>query len=84
MSNIQGYLQNIMQAVYGKDVRQSIHDAIEMIDSVADTAKDSATASAKMAETMAENAGKYADEAQTCVVAAAASEANAKASETAV
>ena len=48
-----------MQAVYGKDVRQSIHDAIEMIDSVADTAKDSATASAKMAETMAENAGKY-------------------------
>lgn len=84
MSNIQGYLQKIMQAVYGKDVRQSIHDAIEMIDSVADTAKDSATASAKMAETMAENAGKYADEAQTCVVAAAASEANAKASETAV
>lgn len=84
MSKIQGCLQNIMQAVYGKDVRQSIHDAIEMIDSVADTAKDSATASAKMAETMAENAGKYADEAQTCVVAAAASEANAKASETAV
>nr|DAI33088.1 MAG TPA: endosialidase chaperone [Caudoviricetes sp.] len=84
MSKIQGYLQNIMQAVYGKDVRQSIHDAIEMIDSVADTAKDSATASAKMAETMAENAGKYADEAQTCVVAAAASEANAAASETAV
>lgn len=84
MSKIQGYLQNIMQAVYGKDVRQSIHDAIETIDSVADNAKDSATASAKMAETMAENAGKYADEAQTCVVAAAASEANAKASETAV
>lgn len=84
MSKIQGYLQNIMQAVYGKDVRQSIHDAIETIDSVADTAKDSATASAKMAETMAENAGKYADEAQTCVVAAAASEANAKVSETAV
>ena len=80
MSKIQGYLQNIMQAVYGKDVRQSIHDAIETIDSVADTAKDSATASAKMAETMAENAGKYADEAQTCVVAAAASEANAKVS----
>ena len=84
MSKIQVYLQNIMQAVYGKDVRQSIHDAIETIDSVADTAKDSATASAKMAETMAENAGKYADEAQTCVVAAAASEANAKASETVV
>ena len=68
MSNIQGYLQNIMQAVYGKDVRQSIHDAIETIDSVADTAKDSATASAKIAETMADNAEKYADEAQMCVL----------------
>jgi len=83
MSNIQGYLQNIMQAVYGKDVRQSIHDAIETIDSVADTAKDSATASAKIAETMADNAEKYADEAQMCVVAAAKSETNAKASENA-
>lgn len=83
MSNIQGYLQKIMQAVYGKDVRQSIHDAIEAVDSVADTAKDSATASAKKAEIMAENAGKYADEAQVCVVAVAASETNAKASEAA-
>ena len=72
-----------MQAVYGKDVRQSIHDAIETIDSVADTAKDSATASAKIAETMADNAEKYADEAQMCVVAAAKSETNAKASENA-
>ena len=83
MSNIQGYLQKIMQAVYGKDVRQSIHDAIEAVDSVADTAKDSATASAKKAEIMAENAGKYADEAQVCVVAVTASETNAKASEAA-
>ena len=83
MSNIQGYLQKIMQAVYGKDVRQSIHDAIEAVDSVADTAKDSATASAKKAEIMADNAGKYADEAQVCVVAVTASETNAKASEAA-
>lgn len=29
MSNIQNYLTQILSAVYGKDVRQSIHDAIK-------------------------------------------------------
>lgn len=29
MANIQTFLNNIMKAVYGKDVRQSIHDAIK-------------------------------------------------------
>ena len=77
MSNIQGYLQNIMQAVYGKDVRQSIHDAIETIDSVADTAQNSATASASRAA----NSEKAAKASET---AAKASETNAKTSETAV
>lgn len=76
MSNIQGYLQNIMQAVYGKDVRQSIHDAIETIDSVADTAQNSATASASRAA----NSEKAAKASET---AAKASETNAKTSETA-
>ena len=76
MSNIQGYLQNIMQAVYGKDVRQSIRDAIETIDSVADTAQNSATASASRA-TNSEKAAKASE------TAAKASETNAKTSETA-
>lgn len=31
MANIDAYLQAIMQARYGKDVRQSIHDAIDAI-----------------------------------------------------
>ncbi|GEM_PF-6839263 len=74
MSNIQGYLQNIMQAVYGKDVRQSIHDAIETIDSVADTAQNSATASASRAA----NSEKAAKASET---EAKASEINAKASD---
>jgi len=38
-----------MLARYGKDVRQSIHDAIEEVDRVADTAQNSATASAAAA-----------------------------------
>ena len=62
--------------VYGKDVRQSIHDAIETIDSVADTAQNSATASASRAE----NSEKAAKASET---AAKASETNAKTSETA-
>ncbi len=46
MSNITEELENIMSARYGKDVRQSIHDAIKKVDEVADTAQDSATTKA--------------------------------------
>lgn len=49
MSNINKFLANILAARYGKDVRQSIHDAIKEVDSVADTARDSATKSAESA-----------------------------------
>lgn len=49
MSNITEELEQIMSARYGKDVRQSIHDAIEKVDEVADTAQDSATAKAEEA-----------------------------------
>ena len=50
MANIQTFLQNILSARYGKDVRQSIHDAIEEVDKVADTAQGSATEAAAQAE----------------------------------
>lgn len=66
MSKIQTFLQNILSARYGKDVRQSIHDAIEEIDKVADTAKDSATNAATQAqqsEKKAEDAAERAEEA---------------------
>lgn len=51
MADISQYLQAIMSAVYGEDVRGSIHDAIEIINDVSEvvlstgTAVDSATSS---------------------------------------
>ena len=50
------YLQQILSARYGKDVRQSIHDGIKEIDSVARTAQNSATANAQTASAMASEA----------------------------
>ena len=88
MSKIQTFLQNILTARYGKDVRQSIHDAIQEIDSVADTAKDSATAQAEEARKSAQSASNSAsaaavseDNARTYMQYANASATNAKASE---
>lgn len=49
MSNIQTHLDKIKSARYGRDVRQSIHDAIKEIDAVADTAQNSAAKSAASA-----------------------------------
>ena len=43
MANIDTYLENIMQARYGRDVRQSIHDGIEAINEDAENAVDIAT-----------------------------------------
>ncbi|MBR5312951.1 MAG: hypothetical protein IKU40_08735, partial [Clostridia bacterium] len=51
MADISTYLQAIMSAVYGEDVRGSIHDAIEIINDVSEvvlstgTAVDSASSS---------------------------------------
>lgn len=58
MSNINQYLKNIMKAIYGKEVRQSIHDAIKEIDKVADTAQNSATEMARAAQQAAAAAGQ--------------------------
>ncbi len=77
MSNIAEYLGKILAARYGKDVRQSIHDAIEEVDRVADTAQDSATASAKAAAESAQNAGASAAAAEGSATAASESAQNA-------
>ena len=77
MSNIAEYLEKILAERYGKDVRQSIHDAIKEVDRVADTAQDSATASAKAAAESAKNASESATAAVGSATAAAASEQNA-------
>lgn len=63
MGKITEYLQQILSARYGRDVRQSIHDAIEEINGVATTAQDSATASAKTATDKANTATDKANEA---------------------
>ena len=88
MSNIGQFLEQIMHARYGKDVRQSFVDCIEEIDRVADTAQDSATAAAAAAaESAASIAGveERVKESENNVAASAAaaaeSEANALASE---
>ena len=62
MSKIQTFLQNILSARYGKDVRQSIHDAIQEIDKVADTAQGSATEAAEIAVNSATAAEQYRNE----------------------
>lgn len=77
MSNISQYLANILAARYGKDVRQSIHDAIKEVDRVADTAQDSATASAKVAAESEKKAAESAENASTSAGAAAESAENA-------
>ena len=80
MSNIAEYLEKILAARYGKDVRQSIYDAIKEVDRVADTAQNSATASAKAAAESAQNAAESASAASGSASAAAESEKNAQTS----
>ena len=77
MSNIAEFLSIILAARYGKDVRQSIHDAIEEVDRVADTAQNSATASAKAAAESAKRAGDSATAAAGSAAAASESAQNA-------
>lgn len=56
MASMQTYLKNILSSRYGKDVRQSIHDAIEELNAVAVTAQGSASISAQTASTKASEA----------------------------
>ena len=64
MSNIAEFLQKILSARYGKDVRQSIHDAIEEVDKVADTAQNSATKAAEAARESEQASSLKAQEAE--------------------
>ena len=65
MSNIAEFLQKILSARYGKDVRQSIHDAIKEVDAVADTAQNSATKAAEWARESEQASYLNAQEAET-------------------
>ena len=85
MANISSYLQKILEAVYGEEVRGSIHDAlaamnVESSDALrfAATAKDSAAASALDAKASAATAERKAGEVVASADAAKLSETNAE------
>lgn len=88
MANIATFLQKILDAVYGEEVRGSIHDALAAMNvessnamEFAATAKDSAKVSADSARTSAFTATQKAGEALASAGAARVSETNAKISE---
>lgn len=90
MANIATFLQKILDAVYGEEVRGSIHDALAAMNvessnamEFAATAKDSAKVSADSARTSASTATQKAGEALASAGAAKVSETNAKLSENA-
>ena len=80
MANIDTLLQEIMDAVYGEEVRGSIHDALAAMNQesssamqYAATAQDSAQASATSASTSASTATQKASDAASSATAAAGS-----------
>ena len=88
LANISTFLQKIMEAVYGEEVRGSIHDALAAMNvesseamRFAATAKDSAAASALEAKASAATAEQKATEVVDSARAAKTSETNAKTSE---
>lgn len=88
MADVDKYLAKILSAVYGEEVRGSIHDAIQVMNveateayDTAVTAKDSAAASAAAAKTSEDNAKVSETNAKTSEDNAKESEDNAKESE---
>lgn len=89
MADISSYLKKILEAIYGEEVRGSIHDALAAMNAesnkameLASTAKDSAQASAEQAKQSETTAITKAAESLDSANAAKLSETNAKASET--
>lgn len=85
MANISTYLTRIMSAIYGEEVRSSIHDAISAINeesaqakSDAFSAKDSAAASASAAKSSASSAASSASSASSAKTAAQSAQSAAE------
>lgn len=72
MSSIQTYLQDILDAVYGEEVRGAIHNAIEECYTDVTTSATAADAAATAANAAADAANEAADEANTAASAAGA------------
>lgn len=84
MADISKYLEDIKKAIYGEEVRGSIHDAIEAMNTEAASAmefaagaKDSAKASAAEAKSSADNAEAAEDNAARMAASASAKAAEA-------
>lgn len=85
MANISAFLQRILDAIYGEEVRGSIHDAIDAINKessrameTASGARDSAQSFANDAKSAASTVAQKAAEAQVSAGNAAVSEQNAR------
>lgn len=65
MANISEFLQKILEARYGRDVRGSIHDAISAINDEAEEAVNNSAASAQSAQLSAESANKASSDVAT-------------------
>lgn len=85
MANIDNFLSHMMSAVYGKDVRQSIHDTIKEINNevinyneFVTEAKNEVAANVEIVRTSASNAKTSENNAKTYSTNAKASETNAK------
>ena len=88
MADISSFLKKILSAIYGEEVRGSIHDALAAMNTesssameFASTAKDSAQANSAAAKKSAEDAEKKATSASESAAAAALSEGSIKTSE---
>ena len=90
LANISTLLQKILDAVYGEEVRSSIHDALAAMNTessnamqYASTARDSAQASASAAQVSASTATQKASAAASSATSAKTSEINADAAKSA-
>ena len=82
MANIDTYLANILQAVYGEEVRGSIHDAIDEINNEVITATNTANTAKTTATDASNSAAASASAASASETAAQAAQTAAEAAET--
>lgn len=78
MADIEVYLEKIQEAVYGEEVRGSIHDAIQAVNESAEGSALSAELNAEKAETHAKKAEQSSVKAQVAADEAESSEENAE------
>ena len=78
MANINTYLQKILAAIYGEEVRGSIHDAIAAINEESVKAKEDASTAKDSAQASATAASKSAAAAETAAASSATAAGTAK------